>query len=217
MLVRTRAPGQIVALPNTDWHTYSRVLRILGERPGVRLAYDRGMLEIMSPLLEHDEPSYFLGRLVCAMTEEMDLPIKCGGSTTLRRKRALRGIQPDNCYWIANEPVMQTVMHLDLRIHPPPDLAIEVDVTNSSLDRMAIYAKLGVPEVWRLDGPALTFHRLGSSGQYQLVTHSPAFPQVTPADLMPYLDQLGQRGENAIVRQFRAWVRQLPPAAPAKP
>jgi len=109
---------------------------------------------------------------------------------------------------------MRTVLHLDLRIHPPPDLAIEVDVTHSSLDRMSIYATLGVPEVWRLNGPSLTFHVLGPDGRYALVTHSLSFPPVTAADLMRHLALLGHEEETAIIRQFRAWVRQLPPAKP---
>jgi Uma2 family endonuclease len=215
MATRTRlAPGLFVTVPNTDWQTYTRLLRAFAERPGVRLAYDRGVLEIMSPLLEHDEPSDFLGTLVSALTEELGLPLKRGGSTTLRRRRKQRGIEPDRCYWIAHEPEMRAVRHLDLRIHPPPDLAVEVDVTNSSLDRMGIYAALGVPEIWRLDGPSLTFHRLGPNRRYSAAAHSLSFPQVTPADLTRFLSLLGREEENAIVRQFRAWVRQLPPASP---
>jgi Uma2 family endonuclease len=219
MSVRTRpAPGKIIAIPDTDWKTYTRLVYAFAERRGVRMAYDRGVLEIMSPLLRHDRPADFLGLLVRVLSEELGLPIMGGGSTTLRRKRNQRGIEPDRCYWIANEPAVRGILELDLRIHPPPDLAIEVDVASSSLNRMGIYAALGVPEVWRLDGPALTFHRLGPTGQYQLVTKSAAFPQVTAADVMPYLDQLErQRGEMDIVRDFRAWVRQLPPAAPPKP
>jgi Uma2 family endonuclease len=216
MPVRTtrRTPGLSVVIPNTDWPTYSRLLQAFAERPRVRLAYDRGMLEIMSPLLEHDLPTDFLGALVSVLAEELGLPLKRGGSTTLRRQRTQKGIEPDRCYWITHEPQMRTVLHLDLRIHPPPDLAIEVDVTNSSLDRMAIYAALGVPEVWRLNGPSMTFHVLGADGNYALVTHSLSFPQVTPADLMQYLALVGHEEETAIIRRFRAWVRQLPPAAP---
>jgi Uma2 family endonuclease len=213
MPVRTRSASRTsVLIPRTDWQTYSRLLRAFAERPGVRLTYDRGVLEIMSPRLRHDDPSSFLGRLVCTLTEELGMPIKQGGSTTLRRRRKQRGLEPDHCFWIANEPAMRTVRDLDLRIHPPPDLAIEVDVSNSSLDRMSIYATLGVTEVWRLDEPSLTFHVLGSGGLYDLVTHSRTFPQVTPADLMRFLILLGREEENAIVRQFRAWVRQLAPS-----
>src|SRR5205814_2592043 len=126
------------------------------------------------------------------LTEELGREVLSGGATTLRRRLEKRGLEPDECFWIQNEAAVRGVRRLNLRVHPPPDLAIEVDVTNSSLDRMGIYAALGVPEVWRLDEPSLTFHVLGPDGRYALVTHSRSFPQVTPADLMRFLTLLGQ-------------------------
>jgi Uma2 family endonuclease len=204
------ATGSTVLLPNTDWQTYSRLLRAFAGRPAVRLTYDRGVLEIMSPSLRHDRPTDFLGALIGVLADELDLPLMRGGSTTLRRRRKQRGLEPDRCYWIANEPAMRAVRDLDLRIHPPPDLAIETDVTNSSLNRMGIYATLGIPEVWRFDEPNLTFHVLNPAGGYNLVTHSRSLPPVTPADLLRFLALLGRQDETAILREFRAWVRQLP-------
>jgi Uma2 family endonuclease len=207
-----RAARSALLLPDTDWRTYSRLLRVFEERPAVRLTYDRGWLEIMPPRGTRILPSIFLGHLVGVLTEELGLPIMSGGSTTLRLRRKQRGLEPDRGYWIANEPAMRDVRDLDLRVHPPPDLAIEVDVSNSSLDRMGIYAALGVPEVWRLDGMRLTFQELSLDGRYAERATGRAFPQVTSSDLMRFLSLLGQQEQNAIVRQFRAWVRQLPPA-----
>jgi len=195
-------------LDSVDWRTYTRLLRIFAERPGYRLTYDRGRLEIMSPLPEHDTDADFLGCMARALTEELGLPIKGGGSTTLRRRHRQRGLEPDRCYWIANEPAMRGKRTLDLRIDPPPDLAIEVDVTSSSLDRMRIYAALGVPEVWRLDERMLTFHVLGAKRTYSAVSHSLSFPLVTPADLMKFLALRTSEEENSVVRQFREWIRQ---------
>jgi Uma2 family endonuclease len=191
---------------------YSRLLRAFAERPGIRLTYDRGELEIMSPLLEHDDSGRFLGVLVFVLTEELDLPLKHGGSTTLRRRLKKRGIEADECYWIANARLMSGKRRLDLRTDPPPDLAIEVDVTNSSLDRMGIYAAIKVPEVWRLQGNSLTFYVLGPNGKYVVSPTSRAFPFVTPADLLGFLRQARKSGdENVVVRKFRAWVRRTKP------
>ncbi len=141
---------QCVRLSDIDWRTYTRLLRVFAEHPGVRLTYDRGELEIISPLLEHDDDSRFLGDLVFVLTEELGLPLKRGGSTTLRRRKRLRGIEADECFWIANATRLAGKRRLDLRADPPPDLAIEIDVSHSSLDHLAIYAALRVPEVWRL-------------------------------------------------------------------
>ncbi|MHB1421647.1 MAG: Uma2 family endonuclease [Gemmataceae bacterium] len=195
-------------LDNVDWRTYTRFLRLFAERPGYRLTYDRGRLEIMSPLPEHEGDAEFLGRLAVTLTEELGLTIKSGGSTTLRRRRRRRGLEPDQCYWIANEPALHGKRTLDLRIDPPPDLAIEVDVTSSSLNRMSIYAAVGVPEVWRLDNRTLTFDALDANRNYLVVSHSLSFTQVTAADLMGFLALCAAQDENSVIRQFRLWVRQ---------
>jgi Uma2 family endonuclease len=208
----TSAPPRpnAVVLHGTDWKTYTRLLHIFAGRRGVRLTYDRGDLEIRGPREEIDE-SEFLWHLAVALTEEFDLPVMGGGSVTLRRRH--RGLEPDRCYWIANEPRMRGKRRLDLRIDPPPDLAIEVDTTQSSLDRMAIYAALGIPEVWRLDGEVLTFQVLGSMRRYAASTTSLAFPQVTSSDLARFLQLRTTLGECGAGRLFRLCVRSLPPAA----
>ena len=195
-------------LDNVDWRTYTRFLYLFAERPGYRLTYDRGRLEIMSPLAEHEINTDFLGCLARALSDELGLPIKGGGSTTLRRRRRQRGLEPDRCYWIANEPAVRGKQTLDLRIDPPPDLAIEVDVTSSSLDRMAIYAALAVPEVWRVDNRTLTFHVLDTKQKYVAVSQSRAFPFVTAADLMAFVAMCANQDENSVLRQFRTWVKQ---------
>jgi Uma2 family endonuclease len=208
-------PGQSLLLSGVDWEMYTRLLRIFAERPGIRLTYDRGALEIMSPLLEHDRDGRFLGRLVVTLTEELGLPIVCGGSTTLRRRGRKRGIEGDECYWIANASRIAGRRRLNLRTDPPPDLAIEVDVTRSSLDRLSIYAALAVPEVWRLDEDTLTFHVLGANGKFTEATSSRSFPLVTPADMLAFLQQARQGGDgNAVIRQFRDWVRRRRAATP---
>jgi Uma2 family endonuclease len=202
-----------------DWKTYSRFLRTFAERPGYRLTYDRGTLEIIGPSTAL-RCGRLLATLVFVLTDELHLALKRGGSTTLRRRLKKRGVEADECFWIANAHRMGGGKgRLDLRTDPPPDLAIEVDVSHSSLDRLAIYAALGVPEVWRLEGDLLTFHVL-DQGAYQSAATSRAFPMLAPADLLPFIQQARQAAdENPVVRQFRAWIRQrqaiaTPPGTP---
>jgi Uma2 family endonuclease len=197
-----------VLLHGVDWDEYSRFLRAFAERPSVRLTYDRGVLEIMTPLDRIDNRGRFTCRLIVALTEELNLPIACGGSTTLRRRRRQRGLEPDESFWIANELRVRGLERLNLRTDPPPDLAVDVDATRSSLNRMAIYAALGVPEVWRLAAAGLTFHVLQPDGKYAPSTASRTFPTVGAADITRFLALLGQQEENEILRQFRTWVRQ---------
>jgi Uma2 family endonuclease len=207
--------GQQLVLDGCDWRTYTRLLRTLSRHPAVHLTYDRGTLELMTLTHEHESYGRFLGRLAVTLTEELGLPIKDGGSTTLRRRRKQRGLEPDECYWIAHEPQVRGKLQLDFRIDPPPDLAMEVDITHSSLDRLSIYAALGVPEIWHFDGQTLTFFVLGASGRYTPAPFSLALPFLKPDDLLPFLAMRATQDENAVARAFRTWVRQqLPPAAP---
>jgi len=207
-------------LYDIDWQTYTRLLRVF-ERSGrkFRLTYDRGTLEIMSPLSwQHERPAELLACFIVVLTEELDLPRMAGGSVTLRRRRKQGGLEPDNCYWIANAPLMQGKREFDLRIDPPPDLAVEVDVTSSSINRIGIYSALGVPEIWRLSTGGIAFHIL-ESGVYQVRTNSLSFPQLASADLVPFLAQWGQSDDTTIVRQFREWVKQqlLPRSSAPQP
>ena len=203
-------------LYDIDWKMYSRLLRIFENRRGFRLTYDRGILEIMSPLWQHEEPGGLLGRFVDVLTEELNLPYRLGGSVTLRRRRKHRGLEPDKCYWIASTPLLQGKRELDLRVDPPPDLAIEVDATSSSLDRMSIYAALAVPEVWRLSTGRIDFHVL-ESGVYRVRSNSVSFPQLASSDLPPFVALWGSTDDGTIVRQFRDWVRQQMLTRPMPP
>jgi Uma2 family endonuclease len=195
-------------LEAADWKTYTRLLRVFADRRGVRLTYDRGRLEIMSPRLEHDDESRLLGLFVFVLAEELKKPLHPGGTVTMRRQLHERGIEADECFWIENAPRMRGRRRLNLRIDPPPDLAIEVDVTHSSLDRLDIYAALRVPEIWRLDGDVLKFFVLGNDGLYADAARSRSFPMVTPADLLRFLRKARRAGDDIpVLRSFRAWVR----------
>ncbi len=209
MATATLPSGQRLVLTNVDWKTYLRLSRLFDERPALRLTYDRGTLEISTVTFAHESRVFLLGRIVAALTEELGLPIAGGGTTTFRRRKRQRGLEPDQCYWIAHEAQVRGKMRIDLRKDPPPDLAIEVEVSRSALNRLAIYVALGIPEVWRFDGKSLTFHLLNSQGKYEVRTHSVIFARVAAVDLLPFLQQHGQMDVNALIRQFRAWMRQV--------
>jgi Uma2 family endonuclease len=202
---RQRRPA---VLHDIDWETYTHLLRVFARSRRLRLTYDRGTLVIKSPQFEHERLGAMLGRFVEALTEESRLPCRAGGSLTLRRKTKLRGLEPDRCYWVGNAPRLFGKRRFDIRSDPPPDIAIEVDVTRSSLNRMNIYASLKVPEVWRLTDAGLAFHVLQGES-YPERSHSLTFPQVSSAQLTKFLSQLGMIDDNALVAQVRKWARKL--------
>lgn len=203
---RAQAQARSAVLCDIDWYTYTRLLCAFEHRRGFRLTYDRGILEIARPLWEREALSELFGLFIGVLVEERNLSLRLGGSTTLRRRRKRRGLEPDNCYWIASAPLLQGKRHLNLRVDPPPDLAVEVDVTSSSLDRISIYAALGVPEIWRFSTGGIAFHILEPGG-YQIRPNSLSFPQLASLDLPPFLAQWGQTDDASIVRQLRDWVR----------
>jgi Uma2 family endonuclease len=130
--------GGRLVLHGPSWEEYTQMLRAFARQRGVRLTYDRGVLEIKTHHFRRYNCSRFLGRLIAALTEELNLPIASGGSTTLRRRRRQRGVEPDECFWIANEPRVRSIQRLNLRTDPPPDLAVEVDVTRSGVGGQSV-------------------------------------------------------------------------------
>jgi Uma2 family endonuclease len=206
--IRRQASNQRFHPSNVDWGTYTRLLRALENRR-LRLTYDQGELEILSPSPEHESGAWFVSRLVVVLTEEFGLPIKGAKSTTLKRKRRHRGLEPDDCFWIANEPRMRGKKRLNLAKDPPPDLAIESDVTRSYLDRMGIYSALHVNVLWRLEDNKIQFYGLTDRQRYQRLSGSRIFAQVAAKDLQHFIDLAQTHEENEVIRQFRDWVRKM--------
>jgi Uma2 family endonuclease len=217
--VKKKARGeQRLVLYNIDWRTYCRIGRVLADRRGLRLTYDRGTLEIMTLSPLHERLQRQIGRFIETLTEELNLPIAGYGSMTFKRRKGLRGLEPDQCYWIAHEAQVRARKTIDFQVDPPPDLVLEVDITSSSINRMAIYRLLKVPEVWCFDGQAFTFHVLQADDTYAAAPNSLTFAFLRPPDLLPFLALHATTDENAVIRQLRSWVRQqaagTPPATP---
>jgi Uma2 family endonuclease len=192
-------------------------MEVFAERPALRLTYDNGELEIMVPSLDHDFGDRFLALLVPILARGCRVPFRPGGSVTMKSKKKLKGIEGDDVFWLTNAAQLAGVRDLDLQIHPPPDLALEVDVTHSSMNRLRIYARLRVPEVWRLDGDVLTFYALVGK-KYEVRSHSLAFPLVTPDDLMSFVRQARSAGDQLpICDAFQAWLQQRIATAATSP
>lgn len=195
-----------VVLSGISWETYQALVRELESQPSKRLTYDHGTLEIVMPLPPHESYSAWSNRFIQVVTEEMDVEIRSLGSSTWTREDLAKGIEADECYYIQNEPLIRGRMSIDLTVDPPPDLAIEIDITSLSIPRLPIYQALGVPEVWRFDGEMVTFLVLNPDG-YQEIDRSIALPIVTPAILQDWLTQAKTMGETSWAKAIRRWVQ----------
>ncbi len=200
-----QSPDRVV-LQNISWQTYQSLICDFEHEPALRLTYDRGTLEIRMPLDPHETYKKILGRLIEAATEELGLEIRSLGSRTCDRQDLLRGLEPDQCYYIQNEAQVRGVHQIDLAQLPPPNLAVEVDIMSSSLNRLSIYADLKVPEIWRYDGRSLTIYYLSEQG-YDIAERSLALPLLSSTDIRQFLELQATTGENSLIKQFRQWVR----------
>ena len=195
-----------VVFHDVGWGDYESMLQIVGERR-IRVTYDRGTMEVRMPSQRHEQAAQWLGLFVTRLAEELEVPYEPLGMTTWRKLDAEKGLEPDQCYYIQHQAVVREKEELDLDVDPPPDLAIEVDITSSSLNRMAIYAELGVPEVWRYDGRTVVICHLGADGQYQAHETSRSFPGLRPADVERFIELGRTTDKLRWARELRAWVR----------
>jgi Uma2 family endonuclease len=195
-----------IQLTGISWQTYEALEAELVDRR-LRLTYNCGYLEIMAPSPEHELNKKILGRFVETLAEESNLSIYPLGSTTFKRPD-LMGVEPDECFYIRRIDAVQGKKRLNLADDPAPDLVLEIDVTNSSLNRLQIYADLGVAEVWIYDGESLNIKHL-QNGSYNIASASQFFVNVPISDITRFLQQSPNVDYLKLVKSFRDWVRSL--------
>ncbi len=203
----TPLPERRFVLHGISWNTYETLLKDL-EQGGVRLTYDRGSLELMSPSRDHERFKTLIGRIIELFTEELDIPMQSGGSTTWRKEDLERGLEPDECYYVQNEPRVCDKEELDLTVDPPPDIAVEIEISYNILDKLAVYASLRIPEVWCYDGKRLRIRLLQPDGSFADSQRSSKQPHLAPREVERFLLMGRRMRETTWARAFRAWVRE---------
>lgn len=198
--------GSTLIVPGVSWEEYENLLDDLGDRPGVRVSYDEGTLEIMSPLPEHERYKDFLCYLVRAFADEKNLPLESMGSTTWKRAQLRKGSEPDACFYIANAHRIIGKLDIDLGVDPPPDVVVEIDTTSHSLHKFATYRALGVSEIWRYDGKQLGMYVLRSQ-TYVKADASPSFMGLSALLISEFLEISKTRGQTDALRLFRERLR----------
>ena len=216
MVVQFKEQPQRPVLYSIPWQSYDAILRALQCRR-LRITYDRGTLEIMTIGYPREFYKNILARFIEIATLELVISLAAGGSLTFRRETLDRGLEPDECYWIQNATLLRGKLDYDIEVDPPPDLAIEVDIFSSSVDRLAIYAALGVREIWRFDGDTIfVYHLIG--GQYKRRDKSRAFPFLPMTEVLRFVKQAeASADQTPVMRSFTKWVREtLVPASGRK-
>src|SRR4028118_136825 len=200
-------PENRVILKGVSWSTFKALLADVGDDRAWRIAYDEGVLEIRMPLEEHEEPKRLIESFVEAIVDELGIELRSLGSLTLEREDLTRAVEPDSCFYIQNESLVRG-RNINLPNDPPPDLAIESDYTNSSVNKFTIYAAIGVPEIWRYRWESLQVYQL-VEGKYEVCEISLAFPFLPVAEISGFIEQSRTVGQRAAVRLFRQRIREI--------
>jgi len=201
------AINQKLILQGVSWDFYERILKEFADSNALHFAYDDGFLEVEVPLFEHESANRILQNLVTTICVEKEIEVINAGSTTFRKRAKAKGVEPDTCFYIQNEAKIRGKLDIDLAHDPPPDLVIEVDVTSPSLNKMPIYAALGVGEVWLYKGEKVEFYKLYGEF-YQQISNSLAFPFLSSEKATEFLKKGLQDSFLKWNKEVRNWVNE---------
>jgi len=198
--------AQSILFEGVRWVTYECLLADFGDSHAARVTYDQGTLEIMAPSYAHEQLNNLIATIVSCIATEMDIDCENAGSTTFKRADVRRGFEPDACFYLQHVAAIRGKRTIDLTTDPPPDLVVDIDSTHPSLDKLPIYAALGVPEVWRsTDNRVVMYQRVGDG--YAGIEHSVVLPEVTGMDMQDWLAASEQMSRASWMRQVQAWAR----------
>jgi Uma2 family endonuclease len=199
-------PGQQLLLEDVSWQQFENILTDLGEHRAARVSYSHGYLEIMVPLPEHEKAKEIIGDIIKILLDRLNINYDSLGSTTLKSERMTQGVEPDACFYIQNQALVLGKNRLDLNIDPPPDLAVEIDLTSRT--PLENYRFLGVPELWRYGKQGLQIEVL-QDGKYVRSDSSPTFPDLPIVDLInQYVQQSQIVGSSQAIKAFKQWVKE---------
>ncbi len=195
-------------IQDIGWEGYLKLLDAFVDC-GPRMAYLNGTVEQVTTGFRHERFKKILGRMIEYVIIELGIPVYALGSATFQRQGVGRGVEPDECYYLANVDRLDDEDKIDLEVVPPPDLVIEVEISSPLLDKLAIYAGLGVPELWRYDGRDLTLLLLQPDGSYTMSSRSKAFPFLPMDAFARHLQDYTPKQESRWALTYRTWVREV--------
>ena len=199
---------QVIALRDVGWKGYKALIRLRGERPRPRMVYLEGTVYLMSPSQSHEELADRMGDLVKIVALELEIPCKCLGSTTFRRKAKEAGVEGDKTFYLANAHRIVGKKALDLRVDPPPDLAIEAVYSRAADAALEVYRRLCVPEVWVAEQTRLSIRVLDARNRYRESASSLAFPYLSAEEIHAWIVRDQDDSDTAWIKALRAWVRE---------
>jgi Uma2 family endonuclease len=202
-----RMPANSVLIQHdAGWRDYEELLDAVGEASSLRICYDEGTLQVMSPSSKHEHVAKLIERLVDLLSIRQRIKVLFYGSATLKKQSEQKGAEPDACFYVQTADAVGTKEQIDFNIDPPPDVVVEIDLHHESISKFPIYVAFGVPELWRYDGDSLTIYHL-RHGEYVLANASQALPILTSAVLTKFLARSPKEDQYDIVLAFEEWLK----------
>jgi Uma2 family endonuclease len=203
-----RMPADSVLIQHrVGWHDYEELLDAVGEASSLRISYDEGTLQVMSPSSKHEYVAKLIERLVDRISIRQRIKVLFYGSATLKKQSEQKGAEPDACFYVQTADAVGKKDQIDFNTDPPPDVVLEIDIHHESIPKFPIYAAFGVPELWRYDGETLTIYHL-RDGQYILADASQALPILTGTVLTGFLARSPKEDQYNILLAFEEWLKE---------
>jgi Uma2 family endonuclease len=203
-------PGSTLILRDVSWDEYEDLLDSVGEAKGFRISFDQGTVQIMTISAKHERYSYLINDLVRLLSVRLHIRVLSFGSATMKKRRKQKGSEPDGCFYVQSADLIGSKEELDFSQDPPPDIVVEVDVQHDSRSKFPIYAALGVGELWRYDGHALTMYHL-QEDEYVAAESSRALPMLTSRVLTDFLTRSQQEDQYETLLAFETWLQTQQP------
>lgn len=205
-MIEFMQPDSVFTQHGVTWEEYEELLDGVGEARSLRVSYDNGILQIMSPSSKHERLAWLIGQLVGLLSTRLHIRVLYYGSTTMKKQLKQKGVEPDACFYVQNATLVGTKDELDFNVDPPPDIIVEIDLHHDSLSKFPIYAALGVPELWHFFGDSLTIYRLEGE-QYLPSEASRSLPMLTGSLLTEFLKRSSKEDQYDILLAFEEWLK----------
>ena len=207
-----------VTFNEVSWDEYEELLEQVGEAPGLRISYDNGSLQVMTISSQHEKYASFISSLIAGIRLRLRIDILAFGSSTMRKRKRKKGNEPDACFYVQTASIIGNRIQLDFETDPPPDIAVEIDVHHDSRSKFPIYAALGVPEIWRYDGQAMTmYHLVQDATEIEAPSYieqdtSSALPMLTAKVMTEIIERMRNEGELKALLAFDEWLNSGTPS-----
>ena len=203
---------QHFVMGRVTWDAYLKISEALEDQPGLRLIYCDGRLAFVGKSRRHEWLSECLGHLVMGIAAQLGVPCEPAGEATYRLHEKGAGLEGDRTFHFgANALAMRGGENYNFSTDPPPDLAIEVEVSHPADDAIIAWGRAGVPEVWRFDVASSTcsFWRRRDQGNYEAISRSECLPQISTDDVVELVQKARAIGVAPCLAQIPHWVDQV--------